>query len=162
MSAILLLAIAVVLCFGAVLLFGPPYLPTMRGQITLALDLLDLKPGQRLLELGSGDGRVLQAAARRGLRVTGYEINPILVAISYVRTWRYRSKVRIIWGSYWQPWPSAEGIFTFMLPRYMGRLDAVIRERYPRGGVRLASFAFALPGKKPRTAQEGVFLYDYH
>ena len=42
----LLIAVAVmVFCFGFVLAFGAPYLPTLGKQVTVGLDLLDLKPG---------------------------------------------------------------------------------------------------------------------
>ena len=32
--------------------------------------------GLRLVDFGSGDGRLLQKAAQRGMRATGYELNP--------------------------------------------------------------------------------------
>jgi ribosomal protein L11 methylase PrmA len=70
-----------VILFGFVVAFGAPYLPTLRPQITMALDMLDLKKGQTLLELGSGDGRVMMAAAERGWNVIGYELNPLLVGL---------------------------------------------------------------------------------
>jgi len=153
--------IVIVLCFGVVVAFGPPYLPTLARQVQAALDLLDLKPGQTLLELGSGDGRVLLAGAKRGLQMVGYELNPLLVLASRVYTWRYRKQVKVVWGSYWRQWPSADGIFTFMLPRYMDRLDQTI-ESWHRQPVRLATFAFAIPGKKPSAKRHGVFLYEYN
>jgi hypothetical protein len=158
---ILVIVLVVVLLFGLVVFFGPPYLPTLRAQTTAALDLLQLKPGQTLLELGSGDGRVVRAAAAQGLYVVGIELNPILVVVSRIVTWRYRSKVRILWGSYWQvKWPEADGIFTFMIGRQMGKLDDHIKAWHKRP-VRLASFAFAIPGKRSSKERKGVFLYTY-
>jgi hypothetical protein len=159
----LLCAAAVVLTmFGLVVFVGPPYLPTLHTQIKSALDLLDLKPGETLLELGSGDGRVLRVAAQRGLRAVGIEINPILVVVSYIVTWRYRKQVRIIWGSYWgRPWPRADGIFTFMLPKYMSRLDQRIQKWRPDRRIRLASFAFTIPDREPQAMRDGVYLYEY-
>lgn len=160
--AVLLIAVGVALCFGLVVLVGPPYVPSLAKQIDTALDLLDLQPGQRLLELGSGDGRVLLAAAKRGLVVMGYELNPILVLISRWRTRHYRHQVRVKWGSYWQQWPPAEGIFSFLLPRYMLRLDTRIRAwRKPGTSVRLASFAFPIPHQKPHQVRANVYLYQY-
>ena len=85
MEWLLLLACAVVLTFGLTLFFGAPYLPTLRAQVPEALDLLQLKAGDTLIEIGSGDGRILAAAAGRGLLAVGYEINPILVIISRMR-----------------------------------------------------------------------------
>lgn len=153
--------LAAVAAFGFVVFFGPPYLPTIHKNVETALDLLELKPGQTLLDLGSGDGRVLIAAAKRGLNVVGIELSPVLVVISWLRTRRYRKQVRIIWGNYFAVrWPLADAIFTFMIPRQMPKLDERIEEWHDKP-LRLASFAFAIPGKKPVTAKHGVFLYRY-
>jgi hypothetical protein len=161
MSVLLVVGLIIVLVFGLVVFFGPPYLPTLRVQTNVALDLLHLKPGQTLLELGSGDGRVVRAAAARGLQVVGVELNPLLVIISRIVTWRYRDKVRIIWGSYWHvTWPEADGIFTFMIGRQMTTLDAHI-EAWHTKPLQLASFAFAIPGKQPAEENRGIFLYTY-
>ena len=121
---VVFVATCLILLFGCVIVVGPPYLPTLRKQVETALDLLALEPGQTLLELGSGDGRVALAAAKRGYKVLGIELNPLLVLTSILVTWKYRKQVRIIWGSYWgQMWPRADAVFTFMLPRFMPMLD---------------------------------------
>jgi SAM-dependent methyltransferase len=161
MTWVLLFLLCVAIAFGFVVLFGPPYLPTLQRNKETALDLLNLKAGQTMLELGCGDGRVLAAAAKRGISAVGIELNPLLVAVSWLRTRRYRTQVRIIWGSYFSvQWPPAEGIFTFMLPRQMAKLDQEI-ERWHKKPVRLASFGFAIPNKKPVAVKDGVFLYHY-
>lgn len=161
MSVLFLVIILLVLLFGLVVIFGPPYLPTRRQQVETALDLLALKPGQTMLDLGSGDGRVLRAAAKRGWKAVGIELNPVLVLVSKISTWRYRQQVRVIWGSYFSvAWLPAAGIFTFMLGRQMAELDKRLNV-WPHRPVRLASFAFEIPGKKPITKKDGVFLYNY-
>lgn len=151
----------IVICFGGVIAFGAPYLPTLKGQIGLALDLVELEPGQTLLELGSGDGRVLLAAARRGYHVVGYELNPLLVIISLVRTWRYRRLVTIHWRNFLTAdWPPAEAIFIFGLDRIMPKVDAKIAKSASKP-VRLVSFTFKIPGKKATRTASGLFVYDY-
>jgi len=161
MNIALLAAVALALLLGFVVFFGPPWLPTKDRHIGLALDLLELKPGQTLLDLGSGDGRVLVAAARRGVRAVGIELSPILALISWLRTRRYRKQVRIIWGSYFVvEWPPADALFTFMIPRQMTRLDRRI-EQWHTKPLRLASFAFEISGKVPEAVQKGVFVYRY-
>jgi SAM-dependent methyltransferase len=161
------LILVVILCFGAVLLVGPPYLPTLTLQMNQALDMLDLKPGQTMIELGCGDGKVLIAAAQRGWKVVGIELNPLLVVVCKARTWRYRKLVTVYWGNYWNLdlWPRAEGIFGFVLPRYMRKLDETIlawqKGSRKNNKVKLASFAFAIPGKRVIKEEKGVFLYSY-
>lgn len=162
MATLIIIVVVVVLLFGFVVLFGAPYLPTFSKQAETALDLLDLKPGQSLLELGSGDGKVLCAAAKRGILVTGYELNPLLVVFSWLRTRRYRENVRVRWGNYWQAeWPQTDGIYVFLLDKYMKRLDKTIVQKYSGQKVKLASFAFKIPGKNPHKVKDGVHLYTY-
>jgi 16S rRNA A1518/A1519 N6-dimethyltransferase RsmA/KsgA/DIM1 with predicted DNA glycosylase/AP lyase activity len=158
----ILLITLVLLSFGFVLLFGAPYLPTLRRQRETALDLLDLKPGQILLELGSGDGRMMRAAAKRDLFVVGYELNPLLVLISYLITWHYRKQVKIVWGNFWSArWPKADGVYTFLLDKYMEKLDAKIKASAKNRPFKLASFTFLVPGKRPAKNRDGVFFYRY-
>jgi hypothetical protein len=97
-------------------------------------------------------------AAQAGLNVVGIELNPFLVAVSWLRTRRYRRQVRVIWGDFWQlRWPECDGVFVFLLDRFMPKLDARMRKvRRP-----LASFAFKMPGRKPDAEKLGVFLYRY-
>jgi SAM-dependent methyltransferase len=157
-----LIIILVIVCFSFVVFVGPPYLPTLAPQVKTALDLLDLKPGQRMLELGCGDGKVLVAAAKRGWKVTGIELNPLLVVVCTIRTWRYRRLVTVRWGNYWNTglWDNADGIFGFVLPKYMTKLDRLIIQ-WQTKPVRLASFAFQIPHKKIAVERASVFLYRY-
>lgn len=156
-----LLIAAAVICFAGVLAFGAPYLPTLKRQIDIALDLADLRPGDTLLELGCGDGRVLVAAARRGINVVGYELNPILAAVAWLRTIRYRRQVKVIMGDFWrQQWPPADAIFTFLLPRLMPKLDKKIH-RFGHRPLKLVSFAFEIPDKPAAVHSHGVYLYVY-
>lgn len=155
------LLIVLVICFGGVLLFGAPYLPTLRPQVKAALDLADLKAGDTLLELGCGDGKVVLAAARRGLKVIGYELNPLLASVAWLRTRRYGGDVQIVWGDFWsKPWPRAEAIFIFLLPKYMLKLDNVIKHKAEKP-VKLVSFAFLIPERTPDGEKAGVYLYHY-
>ncbi len=160
-SLVLYTLIMLVLLFGFVVLFGAPYLPTLKKQTDVAIDLLDLKKGETLFELGCGDGRVTKAAAKRGLKVVGYELNPILVLIAKIHTWKYRKDVHIIWGDYWKvDWSKADGIFVFLLDKYMKKLDTKIVQSKTKN-VKLVSFAFKVPGKKPIKERSGLYLYEY-
>jgi SAM-dependent methyltransferase len=161
MTILWLIIIAVVLLFGGVVFFGAPYLPTRRAQGLQALDLLQLKPGQRLLELGCGDGAVLMLAAERGLKVTGIELNPLLVLIAIVRTRRYRKLVRVRWGNFWwRTWPDCDGIYVFLLDKYMIKLDKKIVQT-KMTPVKVVSYTFQIPHKKVAKQTGALFLYQY-
>jgi len=158
---IIVLLVVLALCFGGVLLVGAPYVPTLSPQVQAALDLAKLRPGEHLLELGCGDGRVLVAAAQRGIRVTGYELNPFLALVAWLRTRRYRHLVRVVWGDFWRAdWPAADAVFVFLLDRFMSKLDERL-QAYPHRPIRLVSFAFRIPAKRPAAERAGVYLYRY-
>jgi SAM-dependent methyltransferase len=60
-----------------------PYVTTPQNVVDAMLDLAQVGPGDRLLDLGSGDGRIVITAARRfGTTGLGIEIDPILVELS--------------------------------------------------------------------------------
>lgn len=153
---------AFLLSFGFVLLVGAPYVPTLKISCDQALNLLDLKRGQTLLELGSGDGAMLVAAARRGLKAVGYELNPFLVIISKLRTRRYRSQVKVRWGSFWsKDLSSADGVYVFLIDHFMSRLDTKMKEATTKKTIRLVSHAYSIPGKKAAAQQGAMLLYIY-
>ncbi len=157
----LLVCAIVFIAFTFVVAYGAPYLPTLRAKVPLALKMLNLKKGQTLLELGSGDGRLLRAAAGRGLNAVGYELNPLLVIYSKLITFKYRKQVQIIWGNYWKAeWPKTDGIFVFLLQPYMEKLDKKITQSKLKN-ISLVSFAFIINSKKPVKQIEGLYLYKY-
>jgi hypothetical protein len=161
MSLLLIVGALLIGCFGFVLLFGAPYLPTLRPQVSEGLDMLDLKAGQTMLELGCGDGQVLRAAAKRGWNCVGYELNPLLALLCWLRTRRYGKRVRIVWGNFWQAdWPPADGIYGFILQRQMSKLDKKIMQ-YPSRPIKLVSFAFTIQDRPHKMTRHGLYLYEY-
>ena len=145
--------------FGIVVFFGAPYVPTHSAVLDTALQLLDLKPGQTLLELGSGDGRLVKRASRSGIKVIGYELNPLLLVISWIRTRSHRQNVKLYLKNYKHTnWPTKiDAIYWFgsakdsvwiadKLSRYQGRLTFV-------------SYGFEIPGLKPSLKRKGLIQY---
>ncbi|MFC1710807.1 hypothetical protein ACFLZJ_01475 [Nanoarchaeota archaeon] len=83
--------------------FGAVFERTQPKTVNNIIILTKPKKQDKIAELGSGDGEVVIALAKKGAKVDGYEINPILVFIS-----RYRIKkqglsgnAKIYWKSFW-------------------------------------------------------------
>lgn len=162
MGVLIILIIVAVLLFGLVVLRGAPYLPTLSQQIEDALDMLELKSGQTLLELGSGDGRLLAAAARRGVYSVGYELNPLLVVWTRLRYWKYRTYISVKWGDYWlAEWPKSDAMYVFLLEKYMKKLDNKVAHYAKGRHYKLVSFGFEIAGKKVVSQRKGLRRYDY-
>ena len=58
------------------------WVPTSEALVEKMLDLAAVGPGDYVIDLGSGDGRTVIAAAKRGARARGIEFNPEMVALS--------------------------------------------------------------------------------
>ena len=59
--------------------------PTPEALVEKMLDIAKARPGETLVDLGSGDGRTVIAAARRGLAARGIEYNPDMVGYARQR-----------------------------------------------------------------------------
>jgi methylase of polypeptide subunit release factors len=155
----IILALIIIL-FCSIVFFGAPFVPTKRMQIKAALDLLNLNKGDVLYDLGAGDGRVALAAAKRGIRVTGYELNFLLVLLARYKTRKYKNLVTIRWQNYWSSdFSKCEGVYIFSTDRHIKHLDKKLSASKKK--LRLASYAFEIPGKKHVSQKDGVYLYEY-
>jgi len=158
---ILLIAILVSAAFALASFVGAPYVPILRRDSEALLGLAGLQPGQTLIDLGSGDGRLLRAAAARGIHCVGYEINPIMVLISKVVCWRYRRLITIRLADFWKAdLPPADVIYVFLLPKYMTKLDHHLTSQVHQP-TRLISYAFEIPGRPTVAGNNNTFVYEY-
>jgi hypothetical protein len=132
----------IILLFAGTYVFGAPYVPTLKADRELALKLLDLKKGQTFCEMGAGDGSLCLLAAGQGLKVVGYEINPILAIIARARTWKYRKTCRIICGDMFSAdFSEVDGVYVFLA----GHIAKKFEEKFQqdaRAGCKLVSQGF--------------------
>lgn len=156
-----LILFLIVLPFGLGAIFGAPYLPILRRDSRKLLDIADIKPGQVLIDLGSGDGRLLRAAAARGATCIGYEINPYLVLVSRLVCWRYRHRVTIHTANLWNTrLAPADVIYVFMIDKHMARLEKKLTEEIQRP-TKVISYIFELPTKSPVHQTRNTYVYEF-
>ena len=58
------------------------WVPTPQSLVDKMLDIAKVTPADYVIDLGSGDGRTVITAAKRGTRALGIEYNPDMVALS--------------------------------------------------------------------------------
>ena len=58
------------------------WVPTAQALVDRMLDMAKVTPADYVIDLGSGDGRTVITAAKRGARALGIEYNPDMVALS--------------------------------------------------------------------------------
>ena len=156
------LLLAVVALFGLVVLRGAPYVPTQRKVLDKAFDkLYPLGEGDVLVDIGCGDGVVLRAAAARGARAVGYELNPLLVLLAKLLSRSPLITVKL--ADFWRvelP-PETTVIYTFGESRDIARMYRKAEETAGRHKTTIAfiSFGFAVPGREPVGYDGSCYLY---
>ena len=127
-----------------------PWVPSYRKDLDRALRLADLKAGERFVDLGCGDGRVvIEAAERFGADATGYEIALPMVLVCLLR--KRRERVRFLFKSLFKAdLSNVDVVYLFGTPPTLrGKLTAKL-ERELKPGARVVSYAFSLEGWTPK------------
>lgn len=136
-----------------------PFLPSTRRTTRRMVAAAGIQPGEIVYDLGSGDGRILFAAAREGAVATGIEIHPMLVWWSRFWAWVLRHKVTVIRDNLWNTdIRSADVIFLFILHTKMPALEQKIR-REAKPGARIVSNSFTFPGWQYEKKDGTVYVY---
>lgn len=134
-----------------------PYVPTPIEVVREMLKLAGLKPGEVVLDLGSGDGRVLVTAAKEfGAKAIGVELRKDLIekALANVEKERVSDKVVIIQGNFFDiKLPPADVIFLYLLTSVNERLRPKL-EKETKPGTRIVSHDFEISGWKPHKTIE--------
>lgn len=154
-------ALVLVLGFGVAGLTGAPYVPILKKDRRKLVDLTDMHPGQTLLDLGSGDGQLLREAARRGLHAIGYEINPVMVVISWLACWKYRRLIRIHWANIWTTTlPPADIIYVFLIDRFMDKLESKLESEVTTPTT-VVLYVFKFHHRKPIRQNATTSIYRF-
>lgn len=118
---------------------GAPFVPTQHATAAAMIRLAEITKESRVYDLGSGDGKLLLLAAKKGARVTGFEINPLLVLVSNIRG------VNTHWKNFWNAdIHDADVLFVYLLPWKMDRLADKIK-RECKAGTLIVSNSFIFP-----------------
>ena len=129
-----------------------PYYPTPESIVDRMLDLVQLKAGEKMYDLGSGDGRiVIMAAQKYRADATGVELDQDLVlqSIEKIRQLGLQTTAHIIYGDILkQDYSSADLITDYLLPdsnlKVRPILDAALKK-----GTRIVAHDFPIGGWTP-------------
>lgn len=134
---------------------GAPFVPSTSPVAEKMVELAQLRRGQVVYDLGSGDGRILKLAAAKGAKATGFEINPFLVLYSKIRG------AFAVWKNFWkQDLRDANVIFVYLLPWRMAQLGKKItRECKP--GTLIVSNSFIFPDWKIVRQDKPLHIYVF-
>ncbi|MEQ1886121.1 MAG: methyltransferase domain-containing protein [Bryobacteraceae bacterium] len=114
-----------------------PYYPTPEIVVDKMLSLAGVKPGEKVYDLGSGDGRIPIAAARKyKAQGVGVELDESLVRQSTerIRTLGLTPSVKIIQGDLLlQDYTSADVLTIYLLPVAIEKVTPILEKQLKKG-----------------------------
>jgi ubiquinone/menaquinone biosynthesis C-methylase UbiE len=148
-----------------------PYVVSPQQIVDRMLELADLKPGEMLYDLGSGDGRILITAVQRfHARAVGIEISDALVDSTNdrIRKFGIQNQARVIHGDFMNVDLSPADVVTIYLATDSNEILRPNLEKYLKTGSRVVSHDYAVPGWKAKVVDKDlpearghlIYLYE--
>lgn len=126
------------------------WVPTPQALVERMLDMAKLTPKDIHYDLGSGDGRTVIAAAKRGAQAVGIEYNPDMVILSERAAAKegVAGKAKFMQGDIFQvDFSNATVVTLYLLPSLNLKLRPTILRMKP--GTRVVSHAFSMDDWQP-------------
>ena len=145
-----------------VLAGGAFYASTREETVKKMVALAQIKPGEKAVDLGSGDGRLVIALARTGAQASGYEIDPLLVWLSRrkIRQAGLEKQAFIYRQSFWNGDLSGFDVVTvYGISYMMKRLERKLK-RELKTGARVVSNYFTFPAWAESKKEGRLYLYQ--
>jgi len=141
-----------------------PWLPTSGKTVDKMLSMANVNADEVVYDLGSGDGRVVIAAAKKfQARSVGVELNPLWVFWTRLKVTilGLRSKTKIVWGNLFSADLSKADVVTlYLMQTTNSKLEPKLKKEL-KPGSRVVSHVFKFnnwnPAKKDTKSQ--IYLY---
>jgi SAM-dependent methyltransferase len=140
------------------------YVPTSSGVADAMLKLAKVTPDDVVYDLGSGDGRIVIAAAKKyGARGVGVELDPDLITQANKNALKagVADRVRFIQGDLFKADLSDATVVALYLSNSINRRLAPLLQRQLKPGARVVSHRFDMGDWKPEADEhlEGTRVY---
>lgn len=142
---------------------GAPWVPTWGSDVNRFLKLASIKRGERVYDLGCGDGRLVTAASKAGARAVGFEISLFPYFIAKIRGFflkyfwdkrgrsshsvpkNYKIKYKDFWGADLR---DADVVYFFLMPKIYPKLKQKL-EKELKKETRVIAYVWPIKGWAP-------------
>lgn len=142
---------------------GAIYYPSKDEVVDQMLKLAKVNSKDTLIDIGSGDGRILIAAAKMGVTAIGYEINPLLVSRSrkLIKEAGLEKLATVYSKSFWKADLNKATVITiYLFPKFMNRLQKSIEKKVDHH-VRVVANDYPFNKKNPDKIFNKIYLYNF-
>lgn len=139
------------LTFAYAGLNSAPWVPTKKKDVERFLKLAEIKPGQKMYDLGCGDGRLICAAAQAGAQAYGCELSLLPLILVYLRRLfqKEKSRIKISYQSIWQAdLRDADIVYFYLLPKIYPKLKEKL-EKELKKGAKVIVYVWPIKGWTP-------------
>jgi hypothetical protein len=145
--------------------WGAPWLMVSLRTADRMLRMAEVKPGQTVIDLGAGDGRlVILAAWKYKTKAMGVEIDPlrVLAANLGIGLLGLRGKARVHWGNLHRENLAGADVVTLYLMQGTNRKLKDNLEKALLPGAKVVSHLFSMSGWTPVALDDrrGIFVYE--
>lgn len=133
-----------------------PYVPTKMDQIREVLKLAGVKKGKKFYELGSGDGRVVFAAAKLGASSVGIEQSWLRVL--YSRLKKVKNTKFLHGNIFSKDYKDADVVYIYLLHKGVARLEEKLQKELKTGTVVITQ-TYHFPNWKPFKKLDNFCFY---
>ncbi len=147
------------------MIWGAPWIPISLRTADKMLRMADVRPGQTVVDLGAGDGRLVLLAARKyKANARGVEIDPlrVLTANLVIRMLGLRGKAHVRWGNLHRfNFDGADVVTVFLMQGTNQTLKDRL-EKNLRPGAKVVSHLYSMSGWTPIALDDrrGIFVYE--
>ncbi|MFH1375389.1 MAG: 50S ribosomal protein L11 methyltransferase [Patescibacteria group bacterium] len=146
--------------------FRSPFVPANRKTVEKMLAAAKLRKGERVIDLGCGDGRIIFLAEQRyGVTAEGYEVSTFVWLLAQLNRLLKHSQAKIYRKNFFKAdLAQADIVFCYLLPEVMRKLAPKLKQELKQG-ARIVSASFSLPDweavqvYEKEGGSEKVFVY---
>lgn len=158
--AILLIILSICILAFTPIIFGAPFDPTRNRELKKMLSL-KISKDKKIVDLGSGNGKIIIAFAEKGYEAHGYEINPLLVLWTKLKIYKkgLRKKAFVHWKNFWRVNLSKyDVVIIFQIFYIMSHLEKKLKKELKKDSI-IISNRWKFPNLKPEKINGYVRVY---
>ena len=142
------------------LILPAPYVASKTNVVEKMVKLAQIKKADRVFDLGSGDGRLLIAAAKRGAVAVGVEKNPFLVFLSRIKIKIARVNAKVFYGDVADlDLTKANIVFLYLNPKVLAKISPKFKQEL-KTGAKIISNTYELSGFTLYKKSDNILFYQ--
>jgi len=140
---------------------GPPFVATDDNSAMQILKTVEEHSAKRIVDLGSGNGKLVIFLATQGYKVDGIELNPLLVLRSRhaIKKAGLQNRASIKWGSFWSHNVSGyDTVVLYAIKHIMPKMEKKLTTELSSGSLIISNF-FTFPNLQPDETFGRIRIY---